>query len=179
MRGKRLDLVGQRFGRLVVVARAPKVDGIKNRTARWICDCDCGGLSVVRTDGLRGGTSRSCGCLSVDTARAVHTKHGNASGGSVSPEYQAWLNMRARCSGGQPECWKNYGGRGISVCQKWQESFEAFLDHVGPRPAKGFELDRIDNDRDYEPGNVRWVTKSQNNQNRRTRARVEADNRVS
>jgi hypothetical protein len=87
--------------------------------------------------------------------------------------------MRARCSGGQPECWKNYGGRGISVCSEWAADFEAFFEHVGPRPDEGYELDRIDNDDGYRPGNVRWVTKSENNKNRRTRAQVEADDLAS
>tara|TARA_B100002049_G_C16010626_1_gene345625 strand:+ start:500 stop:763 length:264 start_codon:yes stop_codon:yes gene_type:complete len=87
--------------------------------------------------------------------------------------------MRARCSGAQPKSWKNYGGRGIAVCADWQNSFAAFLGDVGESPGKGWELDRIDNDGDYEPGNVRWVTKSENNKNRRSKAEILGGRHVS
>jgi hypothetical protein len=162
------DIVGQRFGRLSVVAKAERLHR-KNRAAVWSCKCDCGGVVDVRADNLRSGKTKSCGCLSGETAKAVHTKHGGAAGFSVTREYQAWINMRARCSGKQPKSWKNYGGRGIGVCREWDESYEAFFAHVGFSPGRGYELDRIDNDAGYEPGNVRWVTKEENNKNRRPR----------
>lgn len=178
MKRQPLNLVGQRFGRLVVLSRAPRGTR-KSRRIVWNCVCDCGGAAVVGGDSLKSGRSKSCGCLSVETAKKVHTKHGNASGGGVTPEYQAWVNMRARCSGVQAKCWKNYGGRGISVSREWESDFEAFLGCVGPRPGAGYELDRIDNDKGYYPGNVRWATKSENNKNRRSRAQVEADDHAS
>lgn len=173
-----IDLTGRKFGRLSVVSRAPKGDR-KNRGAIWVCKCDCGELTQVRADSLKNGRTKSCGCLSSETAVKVHTKHGCASGGGVTREYQAWVNMRARCSGIQKHCWKNYGGRGISVCQEWDASFEAFFSHVGESPGPGYELDRIDNDLGYQPGNVRWVTKSENNKNRRSKSRVMEDDHVS
>lgn len=168
MRGKRYNLVGCKFGRLNVVSRAPRGER-KNRRAMWNCVCDCGAKVVVGADALKSGHTKSCGCFSVDTARSVHTKHGGASNGSVTPEYQAWVNMRARCAGGQPKSWRNYGGRGITVCEEWQDDFKAFLDHIGPRPDVGYEVDRIDNDDGYKPGNVRWATKAENNLNKRPR----------
>lgn len=178
MRIRSIDISGKRFGRLVAVDRAPRGDR-KSRRAMWNCECDCGAICVVGADQLKSGHTMSCGCLKIEVTKKMHTKHGAASGYGVTPEYQAWLNMRARCGGGQPASWKNYGGRGISVCREWEGDFEAFFAHVGPRPAPGYELDRIDNNGDYEPGNVRWVTKEENNKNRRTRAQVEADDRVS
>lgn len=178
MRVRAIDISGQRFGRLVVLERAPR-RGRKNRRAIWVCQCDCGKRCESGADALRSGHTSSCGCLSVDTAKATHTRHGHASERTRSREYQAWSNMRARCSGGQPICWKNYGGRGISVCAEWDESFEAFMSHVGRSPGRGYELDRIDNDKGYQPGNVRWVTKSENNRNRRSRQRIQEDSHVS
>lgn len=169
MRGFRSeDLVGQRFGMLTVLSRAPRLTG--NRGARWVCLCDCGGQAVSRSDGLRSGGTKSCGCLSAKTAKAVHTKHGK----SYSREYVAWANMVGRCSGRQPASWKNYGGRGIAVCHEWVESFEAFYAEVGDSPGAGYELDRIDNNEGYRPGNCRWVTKSENNKNRRRKSQVAA-----
>ena len=178
MRSRAIDISGQKFGRLTVVSKAPR-GARKNRRAVWNCLCDCGGEAVVGADALRSGHARSCGCLSVETAKKTHTKHGNAAGGTVTAEYQAWVNMRSRCSDETAKCWKNYGGRGISVFPGWETSFEAFLSHVGPKPHPKYELDRIDNDKGYEPGNVRWVSKSQNNRNRRTRAQVKADDHAS
>ena len=168
-----VDLCGQKFGRLLVVGRAPKLSA-SNRGARWVCVCDCGGQTISRSDRLRAGLAKSCGCLSVEVAKATHTTHGHCGERRVSREYQAWVNMRARCSGGQSHCWKNYGGRGINVFPDWELSFDAFFQHVGQSPGRGYELDRIDNNKGYWPGNVRWVTKSENNKNRRSRAEVEA-----
>ncbi len=162
--------VGQRFGRLLVVGRAPIDENLKNRGARWLCVCDCGAEAIVRADRLRASSSRSCGCLSRDTAIAVHTRHGMC----ASREYCAWVNMRRRCSDPTTRHWKNYGGRGIRVCTQWEGSFEAFIDCVGSSPGRGYELDRIDNDKGYEPGNVRWATKAENNANRRITKRVQA-----
>lgn len=157
------DLTGLRVGRLTVIERAPSLPG--NRGARWLAMCECGGQTVSRSDRLTSGKANSCGCLSAEVAVKTHTKHGL----SKSREYLAWVNMRGRCSGRDHKCWPNYGGRGITVCQKWDASFEAFYQDVGPSPGKGFELDRIDNDGNYEPGNCRWVTKAENNANRRPR----------
>lgn len=174
MRAPRAEsLVGLTSGRLTVLERAASLPG--NRGARWVCQCECGNKTVARADGLRVGRSRSCGCLSAETAVAVHQKHGRCN----SAEYTAWVNMRKRCSDQKSKSWPNYGGRGIKVCPEWDQSFEAFHSHVGDRPGEGFELDRIDNDGDYRPGNVRWVTKAENNKNRRSKARVREDRHVS
>jgi hypothetical protein len=109
---------------------------------------------------MRSGNTKSCGCLAAD----VRTKNGQTS----MPEYRHWRSMIKRCSA--PPSWKDYhsyGGRGIRVCQEWLDSFEAFAAHIGPRPSPRHSVDRIDNDRGYEPGNVRWATHSQQLRNTR------------
>jgi hypothetical protein len=93
-------------------------------------------------------------------------------GMTESPEYLAWDNMRARCTRPSYIGWENYGGRGITVCGEWLDSFEAFYDHIGPRPGPGYSVDRIDNDGNYEPGNVRWATHSQQRINSRRKERT-------
>lgn len=160
-----IDLTGQIFGRLTVIKKAPKKP--LNRSARWMCVCSCGAKTVVRSDRLRSGGTKSCGCLSRDTAIRIHTTHGHASGGKLSREYTAWVNVKKRCTDQNTRHWKNYGGRGIKVCDEWIKSFEAFYADVGSSPGKGYELDRRDNDGNYEPGNCRWVTKAENNENKR------------
>lgn len=100
-------------------------------------------------------------------------KHGHKSGGKYTPEYIAWSNIIARCCNRNSQAFKNYGGRGITICAEWRESFESFFAYVGSRPGKGFEIDRIDNSRGYEPGNVRWATRKINCRNRRSTKWVE------
>ena len=156
-------LIGQKFGKLTVISEAPPTVG--NRGKRWISVCECGGTSTSRTDRLTSGLAKSCGCLSVEIASKLNARHGMYK----SREYLAWANMIARCTRRQSKSYKNYGGRGITVSSEWMKSFEVFFSHVGYSPGKGYELDRIDNDGNYEPGNVRWVTKKENNENKRPR----------
>lgn len=167
-RGAFVDLVGKEFGHLKVVERALRGDR-KNRRAMWRCACQCGLESVVGSDALVSGKTKSCGCLAAAKTAERFTKHGHAKGYTESREYVAWVNMRKRCSDRSMKCWPDYGGRGIAVCQEWEISFQAFFEHVGASPGRGYELDRIDNDGGYAPGNVRWVTKRENNQNKRPR----------
>ena len=167
-RGMLTDLAGNEFGLLKVIERAPRGDR-KNRRAVWQCLCRCGLESTVGSDALISGKTKSCGCLAASKTAERFTKHGHAKGYSESREYVAWVNMRKRCSDRTMKCWPNYGGRGIAVCPEWESSFEAFLGHVGASPGKGYELDRINNDGDYAAGNVRWVTKQENNLNKRPR----------
>ena len=163
----RLPMAGRQFGDLVVLAEA---EYRGHGRVWWRCRCVCGLESVVDGASLRRGSARSCGCLRL--RKPSRRKHGYACnpGGRVAPEYQAWRGMKTRCL--NPRCRKypDYGGRGIRVCPEWLDSFEAFLEHIGPRPGQGWSVDRIDVDGHYEPGNVRWATAKQQAQNRRPRA---------
>ncbi len=100
-------------------------------------------------------------------------KHGHKAGGRYTPEYIAWQNILARCTNPKAQAWANYGGRGITVCERWRRDFTAFLADVGLRPSPGLDIDRIDNDGSYEPGNVRWATRRDNCRHRRSTRWVE------
>lgn len=167
---KLIDLTGQRFGRLAVVCRAavrPKGG------AYWACFCDCGKTVEVLGSNLRSGDIQSCGCLRSELFAAKKTTHGKARRGKVTPEYRAWCRMLARCHAPCNASQPNYAGRGIVVCQEWRDSFEAFLAHIGPIPSPHHSVDRFpNNDGNYEPGNVRWATRSQQNKNKRSARRA-------
>lgn len=158
-----IDLTGQQFGRLAVVSFAG------NR--HWNCACVCGATAVVMANNLKQGKSTSCGCFRAEVTKQRATKHGHTAGLGTTPEYRAWQSMLKRCYLKSGKRYANYAGRGISVCAEWRESFEVFLAHVGQRPSPKHSLDRIDNDRNYEPGNVRWATASRQTRNQ-TRNRL-------
>jgi hypothetical protein len=153
-----IDMRDRRYGRLTVLYRSAAPG-----KARWHCVCDCGGRTVALGEGLRSGNTRSCGCLRRDVAGRHLVTHGL----SKRPEYSVWHAMKRRCYEPGYKAFHHYGGRGITVCDRWRDDFAAFFSDVGPRPTERHELDRINNDGHYEPGNVRWATKTQNNSNQR------------
>ena len=161
------DISGQRFGRLVAI----HVSGRKNREAVWSCLCDCGTTHEVTSTTLVAGKSRSCGCLQKEEQSKRITKsntvHGhNKSGrGNQSPTWHSWASMKKRCTMVGHVSYPSYGGRGITVCPRWDE-FVNFLSDMGDRPA-GKTLDRIDVDGGYEPSNCRWATLSEQQKNKR------------
>ncbi len=162
------NLIGQRFGRLVVIGRAPNRPGVSN--AIWLCRCDCGNESEVRSAALKNESIRSCGCLGRDhDAIARKTKHGMTS----SREYRRWAGIKQRCNNPNDLGYKNYGGRGIRMCDRWNDSFENFLEDMGEAPP-GMSIDRIDNDGDYDPSNCQWATPATQHRNRRNNHRMTA-----
>lgn len=157
------DISGMRFNRLV----AAEYFGSRHREAMWKCVCDCGNVSVVSASKLRSGATKSCGCLRSEVTGALTLSHGQ-SGRASSPEYRAWKSMRIRCLCRTSMSYASYGGRGITICDDWLGSFEAFLADMGLRPSPQHSLDRINNDGNYEPANCRWATKSVQSFNRRS-----------
>lgn len=157
---KAIDHAGARFGRLVVLRTAPsRVVGGKVRTY-WICQCDCGSAIEVMTQSLIGGNTVSCGCQKALTGGPrTHLM-------SKTRTYAAWRAAKQRCGNPSHKNFHNYGGRGITMCQEWRDSFEAFYAHMGDSPP-GLELDRINNNGNYEPGNCRWATRQEQIANQR------------
>lgn len=155
------DLTGQRFGRLYVISKAePTIIGNRYERCVWLCKCDCGNTKIVRTDHLLGEKIVSCGCYN----KEIRTKHGL----SNSKLYKVWSGMRQRCENHKTPCFKNYGGRGIKVCEEWSESFEIFYEWAMNNGYKeGLTLDRVDVNGNYEPNNCKWATRKEQSRNTR------------
>ena len=157
---KFIELTGQTFHRWTVIERAPdKAPGV----GRWLCRCECGTERAVYASLLKGGGSQSCGCLTIERHPRKHGHTGK--GRRPSKTYTAWDGMIQRCTNPRHGKFARYGGRGITVCERWRSSFEAFLADMGECPA-GLTLDRRDNDGNYEPGNCRWATRKVQQNNR-------------
>jgi hypothetical protein len=156
------DRAGMRIGRLTVV----KFSGFKEyksgpRRSLWLCKCDCGNENVISARNIAEKNVLSCGCLQKEMAKK-NAKHNM----SRTKIYKIWTTLKQRCENNNDKNYPRYGGRGIMVCKEWADSFDAFYMHMGDMPT-GCSLDRIDNNGNYEPGNVRWATKVQQTRNKR------------
>jgi hypothetical protein len=158
-----IDETGSKHGFLTVLGRSPST----RNSARWVCQCDCGATITVDGTSLRK-TTKSCGCLKKANASRLNRSHGL----SKTPTHRTWIHMWDRCR--RPSCsaYPNYGGRGITVCERWR-SFENFLSDMKEKPSPLHSIERINNDSNYEPGNCRWATRSEQDLNKRTNRLLE------
>lgn len=159
-KGREPNLPGDKYNRLTLIAEVPG-QTCQASWRRWLCKCDCGSGKerVVQINNLRSGSTNSCGCLQAEGI----PRHGM----SHTPTYNIWAGVTQRCTNPNHKQWANYGGRGIRMCDRWRNSFEAFLADMGERP-EGLTLDRVDNSRDYSPENCAWSTYTQQNRNKRS-----------
>jgi len=173
--GKIKDLTGQRFGRLTVI----KINGrTKDKSVTWLCRCDCGNETIVVGQNLSNGNTKSCGCYHKEVLLNASKTHGM----THTKIYNIWADMKTRCTNKKEKNYKNYGGRGVKICDKWL-SFNGFYDDMGKSfeqhnkkfPGKNTSLDRIDFNGNYEPSNCKWSTILEQANNKTTNVLVTID----
>ncbi len=169
--GKRAEISGHRFGRLIVEQAIGKD---RQGNYIWSCLCDCGKKVDVIAISLLRGNSKSCGCLRLENYIKSITHHSNTKRGTSTTEYRSWSSMKDRCLNPKKETYHHYGGRGIKICDRWLNSFENFLEDMGKKPSPKHSLDRYPNkDGNYEKSNCRWATQKEQMGNLRTNVWIE------
>lgn len=164
------DLTGCIFGKLTVLQITPvRVSG----SVIWRCTCTCGNTTEVSSGNLNSGHTKSCGCLQKEHVSSAMTIHGFNKNSAYFSEYKAYLSMIGRCCNSDHAHYKDYGGRGITVCKEWLNSVHCFIKDMGAKPQKGFSLDRIDNNGNYTKSNCRWTTQKMQSNNKRNNLYIE------
>jgi hypothetical protein len=154
-------LYNKRFGRLLCIR---PVNANKQGNMVWYCLCDCGGVSLVPTNNLTSGHTRSCGCLNFEAVQESNLRHGgNRRIDKKERLYQIWATMKSRCLNKNNSCYRRYGGRGIIVCDSWSSDYSTFREWaIGNGYKNNLTIDRIDNDSGYCPSNCQWITGEEN-----------------
>lgn len=173
--GRSPDLTGKVYGRLTLIRRLGYI-----KCTWYLCQCACGVQKELDLNNLASGRTRSCGCLQKEFAGSASVTHGFASlkGGAKPSMYRSWQHIKSRCFNKKTKSYPGYGGRGISMCERWRFSFQNFLADMGEPPApKGYTIERIDNDGNYEPGNCCWATRAEQSKNKRNTRLFEFEGR--
>lgn len=168
------DFTGERFSKLIVI----NLDHTKlfngKKSFYWKCQCDCGNICIVQSSNLRAKHVKSCGCLYKEVNRSYMIKHNSLK----TKEYKSWECMKSRCFNPNNWRYRHYGGRGITVCDKWKNSFSNFLKDMGNKPSSKYSIDRINTNGNYEPSNCRWTTITEQNYNKRNTVYLEYNNKT-
>lgn len=164
-----IDLIGKKFGRLIIIKR---VENDQWGHSMWLCLCNCGMEKIITSHSLRDGVTRSCGCFNTEQITKRSTKHGHSLRSKMSRRYKTWAGMIQRCTNPNDKRWKDYGGRGIIVCERWLK-FKNFLDDMGEAPG-GLQIERIKNGLGYFKENCEWATRKQQARNKRSNRLISA-----